>query len=43
MRIALKDVPAQNFDMPQGIVRVRIDPNSGLLAGAGTPARFSKS
>ncbi|WP_300619833.1 penicillin-binding protein 1A [Dokdonella sp.] len=35
MRVALKDVPEQPFDMPPGITRVRIDPASGLLAGAG--------
>lgn len=35
MRSALKDVPEQPFDMPPGITRVRIDPASGYLAGAG--------
>jgi penicillin-binding protein 1A len=37
MRIALKDVPEQPFDMPPGIARVRIDAASGLLAAAGDP------
>jgi penicillin-binding protein 1A len=35
MRAALKDVPEQPFDMPPGVTRVRIDPASGYLAGAG--------
>ncbi|MFC4822177.1 penicillin-binding protein 1A [Dokdonella ginsengisoli] len=35
MRSALKDVPEQPFDMPPGVTRVRIDPASGYLAGAG--------
>jgi len=34
MRAALDGVPEQPFDMPPGITRVRIDPTSGLLAGA---------
>jgi penicillin-binding protein 1A len=34
MRIALKDVPEQPFDMPQGISKVRIDPSSGALASS---------
>ncbi|WP_395684086.1 penicillin-binding protein 1A [Dokdonella sp.] len=37
MRVALKDVPEQPFDMPPGIARVRIDAASGLLAAAGDP------
>jgi penicillin-binding protein 1A len=37
MRVALKDVPEQPFDMPPGIARVRIDSASGLLAAAGDP------
>jgi penicillin-binding protein 1A len=37
MRVALKDMPEQPFDMPPGITRVRIDPSSGLLAAAGEP------
>jgi penicillin-binding protein 1A len=34
MRVALKDVPEQPFDMPPGISRVRIDPSTGALASA---------
>src|SRR6185437_5026403 len=34
MRLALKDVPEQPFDMPPGISKVRIDPGSGTLASA---------
>lgn len=37
MRTALAEVAEQPFDMPPGIVRVRVDPASGLLAGAGDP------
>ena len=37
MRVALKDVPEQPFDMPPGISRVRIDAASGMLAAAGDP------
>jgi penicillin-binding protein 1A len=37
MRVTLKDMPEQPFDMPPGITRVRIDPASGLLAAAGDP------
>lgn len=37
MRVALKDMPDQPFDMPTGITRVRIDPASGLLAASGDP------
>lgn len=35
MRVALTDMPELPFDMPPGVTRVRIDPASGLLAGAG--------
>jgi penicillin-binding protein 1A len=35
MRVALKDVPEQAFDMPPGIAKVRIDAATGLLAAAG--------
>jgi len=37
MRVALKDVPEQPFDMPPGIAKVRIDAASGLLAAADDP------
>ena len=37
MRVALKDMPEQPFDMPPGIARVRIDAATGLLAAAGDP------
>jgi penicillin-binding protein 1A len=37
MRLALKDVPEQPFDMPPGISKVRIDPSTGALAAAGDP------
>jgi penicillin-binding protein 1A len=35
MRVALKDVPEQTLDQPEGIVQVRIDPETGLLAAPG--------
>ena len=35
MRVALEGVEERAFDMPPGIARVRIDPGSGMLAGAG--------
>src|SRR5690606_19655327 len=35
MRVALDGVEEKPFDMPPGIARVRIDPSSGMLAGAG--------
>lgn len=38
MRSALAGVPEQPFDMPPGVTRVRIDPASGLLAGADDPS-----
>ncbi|MGO3798104.1 MAG: penicillin-sensitive transpeptidase, partial [Vibrio casei] len=31
MKIALKDVPEQDLTLPENIIRVRIDRNSGLL------------
>lgn len=36
MRVALKDVPEQGWDLPEGIVTVRIDPKTGKRAPAGT-------
>jgi penicillin-binding protein 1A len=35
MRVALKDRPEHNLDPPRGMVTVRIDPRTGLLASAG--------
>ena len=37
MRVALKDVPERPLRQPPGLVTVRIEPESGLLAGANTP------
>ena len=34
MRVALQDVPESEFDRPDGLVTVRIDPETGLLASA---------
>jgi penicillin-binding protein 1A len=35
MRVALKDTPEHALDPPRGMVTVRIDPRTGLLASAG--------
>lgn len=35
MRVALKDLPEKNYDQPEGIISVRIDPTTGLLAAPG--------
>ncbi|WP_406812911.1 penicillin-binding protein 1A [Marinobacter daqiaonensis] len=35
MRVALEDMPAANMEQPPGIVRVRIDPNTGERASPG--------
>ncbi len=37
MRVALKDLPVQVPEQPPGLVTVRIDPETGLLARAGHP------
>jgi penicillin-binding protein 1A len=35
MAVALKGVPVQKQEPPEGLVTVRIDPRTGLLAGSG--------
>jgi len=35
MEEALKDVPERQFEQPEGIITVRIDPETGLLAAPG--------
>lgn len=37
MAVALKDVPEHAFEQPDGLVSVRINPETGLLAEAGAP------
>ena len=37
MAVALKGVPENSFEQPEGLVSVRINPETGLLAGAGSP------
>ncbi len=37
MRVALRGLPARPLERPPGLVTVRIDPDSGLLAPAGYP------
>jgi penicillin-binding protein 1A len=39
MRAALAGKPARDFEMPAGVQSVRVDPSSGLLAGAHVPGR----
>jgi penicillin-binding protein 1A len=36
MRVALEEVPEQGWDMPEGVVTVRIDPKTGEHTSAGT-------
>ena len=43
MREALKDVPEKPLVQPQGIVTVRIDPETGLLAGGDFPNAIFES
>ena len=38
MRVALKDVPDQSPEIPEGITQARIDPETGLLARLENPA-----
>jgi penicillin-binding protein 1A len=35
MQTALKDIPEKSYDQPEGIISVRIDPATGLLAAPG--------
>jgi penicillin-binding protein 1A len=39
MRAALDGRPARDFELPPGVQTVRVDPSSGLLAGAHVPGR----
>ncbi|MCE9667932.1 PBP1A family penicillin-binding protein [Myxococcus stipitatus] len=40
MRVAHEGLPAREFEVPAGILQVRIDPATGLLAGASVPGRL---
>jgi penicillin-binding protein 1A len=40
MREAHQGLPAREFEVPQGVVSVRIDPATGLLAGNSVPGRL---
>ncbi len=40
MRAAHQGLPARDFDVPPGVVQVRIDPATGLLAGNAVPGRL---
>ncbi|KFE72355.1 Multimodular transpeptidase-transglycosylase [Hyalangium minutum] len=40
MRVAHQGLPAREFEVPPGIVQVRIDPETGLLAGNSRPGRL---
>ena len=37
MAVALKDVPERALEQPEGLISVRINPETGLLAGTGAP------
>nr|WP_224243756.1 PBP1A family penicillin-binding protein [Hyalangium gracile] len=40
MRVAHQGLPAREFEVPPGIVQVRVDPATGLLAGNSMPGRL---
>ncbi|WNG22339.1 PBP1A family penicillin-binding protein [Cystobacter fuscus] len=40
MRAAHEGLPSREFDVPPGVVQVRIDPATGLLAGNSVPGRL---
>ncbi|ATB41558.1 penicillin-binding protein [Cystobacter fuscus] len=40
MRAAHQGLPSREFDVPPGVVQVRIDPATGLLAGNSVPGRL---
>jgi penicillin-binding protein 1A len=40
MRAAHKDLPSREFEVPPGVVQLRIDPATGLLAGSSVPGRL---
>lgn len=40
MRVAHQGLPVRDFEVPPGIVQVRIDPATGLLAGNSMPGRL---
>jgi penicillin-binding protein 1A len=39
MKAAHQGLPARDFETPPGVVQVKIDPASGLLAGRAVPGR----
>jgi penicillin-binding protein 1A len=40
MKAAHQDLPPRDFEVPPGIVQVRVDPLTGLLAGSSVPGRL---
>jgi len=42
MRAALRDIPERTRRLPPGIVRVKIDPDTGLLAAPGQPGAIEE-
>jgi penicillin-binding protein 1A len=40
MRVAHQGLPAREFEVPPGVIQVRIDPATGLLAGNSMPGRL---
>jgi penicillin-binding protein 1A len=43
MKVALEDAPESTMERPPGLVTVRIDPDTGLLAGADNPNAIFES
>jgi penicillin-binding protein 1A len=39
MKVAHQGLPPTDFKVPEGVVQVRIDPQTGLLAGKAVPGR----
>jgi penicillin-binding protein 1A len=39
MKVAHQGLPVTDFVAPEGVVQVRIDPQTGLLAGKSVPGR----
>jgi penicillin-binding protein 1A len=40
MRVAHQGLPVRDFEVPPGVVQVRVDPATGLLAGSSMPGRL---
>ncbi len=40
MKVAHEGLPVRDFEVPPGVIEVRIDPDTGLLAGNAVPGRL---